>query len=378
MFLPVLLLRDFGWLGWVIFAVPNVVGAAAMGTLVRSGHASRAMEVGHGRAMQAFALVTIAFQVYAVGGIFAAVGGGWVWSAVALLVVLALVPVVRRASSLVMLAPLVWLASVALVASGLIAADVDPLAWATLPDDLDPLHAVGLAIACLFGFGLCPYLDPTFHAARQLSDRTERGGTDAGPASFGVGFGVLFLTMIVGTLLYAPAYGTTLILAHVVMQASYTVACHRRAMADTHRRTCGDGLRGSGMSGLMWAGLLIALLVAVDLAAVAYWVPERVLGGYAVGEGFYRVFLGCYGLAFPAYVWLLIVGRPPEARPTRQDWLVYAVAVTLALPFFSSGFVGGSMIWTGVGLLIVLLAKGFVPRDAQEPGPTTEVAGPAA
>ena len=30
MFLPVLLVRDYGMLGWIVFAVPNVVGAAAM------------------------------------------------------------------------------------------------------------------------------------------------------------------------------------------------------------------------------------------------------------------------------------------------------------------------------------------------------------
>ncbi|MDB5302268.1 MAG: hypothetical protein JWO87_3931, partial [Phycisphaerales bacterium] len=29
MFLPVLLVRDFGEMGWLVFAAPNVVGAAA-------------------------------------------------------------------------------------------------------------------------------------------------------------------------------------------------------------------------------------------------------------------------------------------------------------------------------------------------------------
>ncbi|MBV8780683.1 MAG: hypothetical protein JO353_04735, partial [Phycisphaerae bacterium] len=31
MYLPVLLVRDYGFWGWVVFAIPNVVGAAAMG-----------------------------------------------------------------------------------------------------------------------------------------------------------------------------------------------------------------------------------------------------------------------------------------------------------------------------------------------------------
>src|SRR6266404_3216610 len=31
MFLPVLLVRDYGLWGWIVFAVPNMIGAAAMG-----------------------------------------------------------------------------------------------------------------------------------------------------------------------------------------------------------------------------------------------------------------------------------------------------------------------------------------------------------
>ena len=31
MFLPILLIRDFGPAAWFVFAIPNVVGAAVMG-----------------------------------------------------------------------------------------------------------------------------------------------------------------------------------------------------------------------------------------------------------------------------------------------------------------------------------------------------------
>ncbi len=56
---------------------------------------------------------------------------------------------------------------------------------------------LGLAPVCIFGFLLCPYLDVTFHRARQ---ETAPG---PGKAAFGVGFGVIFLLMIVLTLMYA-------------------------------------------------------------------------------------------------------------------------------------------------------------------------------
>ena len=41
MFLPVLLVRDYGIWGWIVFAVPNVIGAAAMGWMLRSRSSSR-------------------------------------------------------------------------------------------------------------------------------------------------------------------------------------------------------------------------------------------------------------------------------------------------------------------------------------------------
>ena len=49
MFLPVLLVRELGTLGFVIFAVPNVVGAAMMGTILPSeiGRASCRERVYH-------------------------------------------------------------------------------------------------------------------------------------------------------------------------------------------------------------------------------------------------------------------------------------------------------------------------------------------
>src|SRR4051812_30605350 len=47
MFLPVLLIRDYGLWGWIVFAVPNVVGAGAMGWVLRSRTTSRHMVVAH-------------------------------------------------------------------------------------------------------------------------------------------------------------------------------------------------------------------------------------------------------------------------------------------------------------------------------------------
>ena len=49
MFLPVLLVRDYGIWGWIVFAVPNVLGAAAMGWVLRSRSSSRHILIAHAR-----------------------------------------------------------------------------------------------------------------------------------------------------------------------------------------------------------------------------------------------------------------------------------------------------------------------------------------
>src|SRR5688572_21066280 len=64
MFLPVLLVRDYGAWAWLVFAVPNVIGAAAMGWVLRDAAASERFVQRHAVAGYAFSVVTIAFHVF--------------------------------------------------------------------------------------------------------------------------------------------------------------------------------------------------------------------------------------------------------------------------------------------------------------------------
>src|SRR5437764_7722716 len=64
MFLPVLLVRDYGVWGWVAFAVPNVLGAAAVGWTYRTAAHSEKTVAAHFPAMWLFSFVTAAFQIF--------------------------------------------------------------------------------------------------------------------------------------------------------------------------------------------------------------------------------------------------------------------------------------------------------------------------
>ncbi len=70
MFLPVLLVRDYGEWGWIVFAIPNVIGAVAVGFLNRTAEQSRATVVAHRSMMVAFSAVTATFQIFFAWWIF--------------------------------------------------------------------------------------------------------------------------------------------------------------------------------------------------------------------------------------------------------------------------------------------------------------------
>ena len=180
MFFPVLLVRDFGVAGWVIFAVPNVLGAAAMG-FVLSPEASRRISSRHRTACAWFSNTTIALHLFVmiwfIDELFAASG---------LLVVMATALVAagpRDGSDRLTLLSALVVAGVSLLAFALSLQFLGAFQTSTAPLRLSRTDLACFAIAGTVGFLLCPYLDVTFHRARQATDL----GT--GRAAFAAGFG---------------------------------------------------------------------------------------------------------------------------------------------------------------------------------------------
>ena len=64
MFLPVLIMRELGFVGVITFAAPNILGAAALAWVIRDGDQSRAMIRDHRRACVWFSLVTIVYHSF--------------------------------------------------------------------------------------------------------------------------------------------------------------------------------------------------------------------------------------------------------------------------------------------------------------------------
>jgi hypothetical protein len=365
MYLPILMVRDLGLAGYLVFAVPNVIGAAAMGWVLRSPESSRRLTEAHADACRAFSIVTLGYHLFWLCWL-----GGWAWTRwsvgpMGLLVALVLAVGVGLGWRLFQFAGLARLAALLVLAVSLGAMLVyllapegaEPAVADRLADVPFTTDAIWMLPVSTLGFALCPYLDLTFNRARQACETPGQSRF-----AFGVGFGVFFALMIVFTLLYAgPMVGfvdgsngagvviPTLIAAalavHVGLQWMFTVSVHTREISAQPRPW-------AVVSGLAFVACTVAGLAGAMLAEQRWF-------GMAPGEVGYRVLLSFYGLVFPAYVWINVIDlRARRMRTaTRRSLAVTAAAIALAAPFYFVGFIMRDEPWLAPGFLIVILAK---------------------
>ena len=366
MFLPVLLVHDFGPAGWVVFAAPNVIGAGAMGWVLARPGSSEAIVRTHRAACVGFTAVTLAFHAFFLFWMGTLGVVPWWGGAAAVGLGSAAALAARRRSGVdLALAAGVFAVSLVVLIRGMLSPAVPDLHGTQAPVGV---NLAFLLPVCAFGFALCPYLDLTFHRAVQATAPAGRSRL-----AFGLGFGLFFLAMIVLTLLYEGDFNRftpgarlgsfgagllTWVATHMAVQAGFTWTSHLRALPAARR---GDA-----------AGWTLAMSLAV-LGAAGLWLHPR-FGWPAVrmgtGEVVYRTFMGFYGLIFPAYVWICMVPRRGLGRtqtpPTPVMLASWAAAVLLAGPFFWIAFIGRDNRWLGPGLVIVILARWagnwFAPR----------------
>lgn len=351
MFVPVLLVRDYGRAAWLVFAVPNVIGAAAMGWVLRTRAASERLTRDHRAACWWFSTVTIGFHLFFAAWIIQRLlpGGGPGALATAAVAAVAFYVAgagqdhrdlvgacVALAVSLAAMTLFLNLHGVTAPAPG---ARPTGEVWFLLP-------------VCVVGFALCPYLDLTFHRARQDLPAPQSR------TAFTVGFGALFLSMIVFTLLYAPPLAAWLgghtirpavaavIGLHMLTQTGFTTAIHTRAAGRPTRTLAAAAALSAVMFGL---------------AAVLPRDPAL-----STGEVTYRLFMAFYALVFPAYLLCHIVSRRRHAARRAM----FVASLLFAGPVYAAGFLGGRMAWAAAGAAVLLLVGAlalFGSRTREEP-----------
>ena len=386
MFLPALLIRDLGFWGYVVFAVPNVVGAAAMGWVLRSPESSRKLVEDHRGAAVLFSQVTILFHVFWISWV------GWIGAAMlsmsgvtntAFLAMLGGLTALAYAGAAVLnkssdrrkhlVSFLVWTVSAGLLLSVTFAPDAFASDLGTLleakPFSMD---VIWLLPASIFGFVFCPYLDLTFNRARQACKKPGESRF-----AFGMGFGVFFFSMILLTLIYGThllgdfstiaGWAAAYLILHVVAQLVVSVMFHSDELERITPKTQSP-LPISGFALLSGAVAVLGLLCNTALEDVNAF-------GLTPGEFTYRLFLTFYALIFPTYVYLNVwdIRRRRLRTRTRQSMRVTLKAILLAAPFFFMGFIVLDELFIVPGIAILLLAKLFTGRD-DKPAPIAQPA----
>ncbi|MBC8205978.1 MAG: hypothetical protein ISR85_00165 [Kiritimatiellales bacterium] len=353
MFLPALLLRDMGWAGFLIFAIPNVIGAAAMGWVIQSRADSARFVDAHLNAIWWFSAITLAFHLFWILWITSFIRAAfhiptlYLAGGIGLSFLFALISQRgNRRGQAPQIALALLLFSLGVFIATICTPDVQKANTALLASADHSMAPLWMLPVMLFGFLLCPYLDITFHHARQQLD-TEKNGR----LGFSIGFIGFFTFMILLTTRYAgvianAADGTCLapiatpwlatgILIHILCQWLFTVRAHLDRI---------QTLPGAKSK----RPLLLALALLSGLAGfLATRLPSH--AGLAGGEIVYRLFMSAYGLLFPVYVLYRVVIKKKIGLPTL--WIMIA----LASPLFWMGFIERQPIWLVPGMGLILL-----------------------
>lgn len=362
MWLPVYLIGDFGVAGWVVFAVPNILGAASVGWAFAQRNRAESFLASHGRAVWWFSAVTILFHLVFAGWLAVEVVGSMRAAVpIACGVGLAGLGLSRLPVRLWgWAAPMCFVGSLALA---VIAWKQGALSAPPVEGRVDGVNVLFAAPALCFGFLLCPHLDATLVAARR-----DLPGP-AGKAAFALGFGAVFLVMIVLTMLYAgPVLATGVIAVpialHIAVQSIFTIAAHVRAAAsETPAERLPGALKAAACAGAIALG---AWAATAD--------PFR--PGYPAFRLVYELLISAYGLAFPAYLWIVAIA-PGARRAARLLRLrAWAAACAAATPLFWLGYIDQRYPFLVAGVAIPvaapwvagLLARRGTESAGQRPG----------
>lgn len=358
MFLPVILVRELGLWGWWVFAIPNVVGAGAMGWVLHRPGQSERMVAQHADAGAAFSVITVLFHVLFLAWVICSlIGAAPTWIAVTALAGVMAIVVTARTSAVLWLSAAVWLFSVGVFAFFFAGRPSFPAAA-----EFSPANALWLSPVCVFGFALCPYLDLTFHQARQANDPAQSRW------AFSLGFGGCFFLMIIFTLWYSALLtpvgrrlspsAAWLLASHLLVQTAFTLVVHGAAV----RKLCRNELTRGRI------GLAIGVVAGLLTLAAGPVLHQGGAMRWSAWEMSYRLFLGFYGLVFPAYVWLFIVpGSGGDVTPRPAGLVFYLAVLAVAAPFFWLGFIDQKMPYLAAGVAIVILSKLILPRVQRGP-----------
>jgi len=335
MYLPVLMIQWYGWWGFLVVAIPNVVGCTFMGLRLRTAEASRRFCAAHATAMRWFAIATVGFQL-----LFLAIVAKWFLphghELVSNLFVIPLLAF-SLAWLLAMLPRTVWpwFGAAAFVVS-VVVLTLNLSASVPLPDWLGTkpgMDTVWLIPIFAFGFLLCPWLDAPFH--RVLRETNDRRTFWVVGGAF---FVLLALTASYWTL--RPGLLVVAVFVHLLVQTIFTMAANLRELSPV-------GLVG-GRAG-------IALLLPL-FAPVLPWIGTRLTVNPWTGTlDTYLRYLALYGVVFPAIV--LFYATPRRCPRTLARNTIVIISILIAASCADVGLIDGPAFMATIAVAVLLITR---------------------
>ena len=321
MFLPVILLHRYGWAGYLVFAVPNVIGCTAFGYVMGNAERSRQFVARYTPLLKGFSFVTILFHFYFVLMLLRIHELGLAVCFLLLAGFTLLVCLLQRFSDRSFL----WLAMLAYGVS--LAVGVDLFDGGFVVQATRPWYeALYLLPLTSIGFLLCPYLDLSFHKALQRSPSKH---------CFAV-FGVSFVAMIAITAIYQDLVlelVPILLMLHLGGQVLFSMGVHAKELSAQIAPE--DRVKFGAV--LAVALMLICSLMLWPNQSTQFWLDN------------YLRFFVFYGVLFPAT--LIAMGMH------KKHYLLFVVSVVLALPFLELGVIA-QFAYLAIIPALVLIAWG--------------------
>ncbi|MCH2141562.1 MAG: hypothetical protein MK077_00995 [Phycisphaerales bacterium] len=327
MFLPVLLMQWFGWSGFLLIALPNCIGAAAMGLLLGSPEASRQFCARHATLMKWFEKVTIGFHL-----VFLAIIGRWWLDPEGHLAIWLLPLAAITIASALSIAPRQWwpaMGAIAFACGGLVVFNANQPDVAVVWTGTRSIMDLGwMAPIFCIGFILCPWLDGPFHRARQETD---------GPWSSLI-LGIAFACMLLVTASYSwigPSAISNAVIAWLIGQSIFTMAANMREMR-----------HGVGQA-------IVRIPWLVEIAVVGCIVFVCFKPTWLQCTDLYLRWLSLYGLVFPllAIAWC----RRQSPRPNTAHIIRVTLLILIASGLGEVGFIHGPA-WVGAIAVVPVLA----------------------
>ena len=301
MWAPIIALSWFGWTGFFIFLIPNVLGTMFFGLATKTTESSKTFVENHKSFILAFSTGILVFHFFWISWIFTSrepnIFDPWEWS----------LPfwIIGIGFCLSRLPTWAWQVLALITASitfylGSFYLPLQTQDWPTFNGNKQQSELIWFSVFSCLGFFGSPWLDATFHKARQ----------EGGKVPFLI-FPIFFIPTILITTLYAKINSHEVLiwpfLVHITIQTIFTCGAHLKEIETMLKNK--NYIKDLILASTPILGIALAMLGIK----------------FSTSEDIYLDLLGLYGVIFPLYVSMFARHEKTLGRKNILRYLIWAL-----------------------------------------------------